>query len=881
MTKSKIIKIVTGLGLLFIFISCSNDTKRDQTNNQKVIFISNADPVSLNRTDWQFSQVEEGAGRDAIMNKEVLEWTDCSVPGSVQTALLEAGQARVPWYYEDNIMDLIHATLDKESIFRKIFTIPEEWTSRIVNLCFKAVDYEAVFFLNGQEIGQHEGHFERVHLDISKSLRFGEDNELIVLLKPFIESYAPHGPERTRTYRSQILKNMLTDCTPPVCPLGISDDVFIFSSSQLVINDLCVRTELSRDFSKAKVELLVELDGSNDIETEVRWRISPLNFSGAVKDIYTDVNVVPGHQKLTKSIQLDSIALWWPNGYGEQNLYEASVMLTDMKGECLDKHTTTFGIRKVEVTSNPGSENSWLFEVNGRKVFLKGSNWVPMNPFYMAERTDYARLLLQAKVANMNTLRWWGGGVPERDAFYELCDELGIMIYQDFPLANDPFDNKTMLNLLRKKGADFFRRLRNHPCILAWNGGNEWFSPLANAVIDSLASEEDPSRVYFLPCGKQPGEIHGPYRYNAESHYKRMNNFTHQAYTEFGCAAMANFSTIRDIIPLSDMNLFDTPVMTEKHPAYNIQGRMAEYECEGACWRFHNRWWASTPDAFGKLDSLEQFIVASQFLGGEGLRYSIESLRRRMYRSSVSFPWQFNETWPNSAGNASVDWFGRPRLTHYFISCAYEPVHASLRYDRIRFSPGDMFSAELWATNDLGEPLPHLKMSWEIFNAAGKKVDDGCSYNTLKPEFSSKIEEVKYNIPTNYDSYLLVLCTIQDAVSGKNWSQNDYIFGVNSSDTAYFSSLVKVNPAILKLDLVGSTKETTIVSVENTGQVPVLFCQVDLGTPNHDYVVTYSDNGFCLPPSGRRIVEILIHAPGTDKWSPDVSQIKVSAWKID
>ncbi|MCL5099388.1 MAG: hypothetical protein M1608_18010, partial [Candidatus Omnitrophica bacterium] len=488
--------------------------------------------------------------------------------------------------------------------------------------------------------------------------------------------------------------------------------------------------------------------------------------------------------------------------------------------------------------------------------------------------------------------RWWGGGVPERPSFYELCDELGLLIYQDFPLANDNFDNEPMLGLLRKEGADFFRRWRNHPCILAWNGGNEWFTPKANAIIEGIAKEEDPTRAYFHPCGTQPGETHGPYNYVAENHYRRMNAFTFQAYTEFGCAAMANLATLRGIIPAADLGLFDAAVLGQTHPATDVPGRKAVYDCEGASWRFHNRWWMlpsagsnsyhgfSTPPSsslFGKIEHLDQYVAASQFLSGEGLRYSIEELRRRMFHSSATFVWQFNETWPNAAGNATVDWFGRPRITHFFVTRAYEPVHASLRYDRIHWRPGDTLRAELWATSDLEEELPGMEIRWEIFDGSGKRVAQGGQRQSLAAEASARIQNIEYPIPSDGDSFLLVLCSIRDPVSGKLWSQNDYLFGAHASTPHYFSPLLKASRTSLEVSVLHAAENSAVVRVRNNGPGPALFCRLDLYSPG-DVAVTYSDNAFCLPPLGQRTVRITTHSLGKRRWKPDFTRIIASAW---
>lgn len=857
------------------------------TNKQGPIGAS----LCLNGTDWYLRQVENGLGRTVaalvhLPNEFACElespnsWVLCSVPGSVQTALMQTEAVASPWYYAGNILDLVKATLDKDSLFRKVFTVPAEWAGRVVRLYFGAVDYDATFFINGQEVGRHEGHFSRILLEVSGALLYGEENVLTVVLGPFPRSLAPCGPRRNQTARPQILKNILSDCTPPSCPLGISDDVFILASDRLAIDDFSVHVHLNDDFSEAIIEAFLTFDSRTEAQVEILYDIRTKDFHGHPQEIRRSLTLSRGKQTVRSAMAIHSPRLWWPHGHGGQNLYVAQVSLTDKCGKMLDAAQTVFGVRRVELKRNPDSENVWLFVINGKAIFLKGSNWVPLDPFYRATREMYDRLLRQALSANINTLRWWGGGVPERPAFYELCDEYGILVYHDFFLANDDFDNVQMLSLLDTQATDFVRRLRNHPCLVAWNGGNEWFTPKANGLLEIVVNREDPTRTYFRPCGQNPGEIHGPYHYDPNTHYERLNGFSFQAYTEFGCAAMGNLETLYQIIPHYEIEAFDPLIASQTHPGTDLPGDQVVFDCPLASWRFHNSFWLQPgilDSVFGQIHDLAIYVAASQFLGGEGLRYTIEELRRKMFCSSVALVWQFNETWPNAAGNATVDWFGRPRVTHFYVAKAYEPVHVSLRYDRINWRCGDTFQAEVWGTSDLSVALPHCEVRWDICDASGAKVVGDITMIFLPANTSLKVSDITWSIPTDYDSFFVVYCRVRDLSTGEVMSQNHYVHSAHSSTPHFFMPLLQSPGTSLMLSLLNQQLDCAEFVVKNTGSHNALFCLLELAVPD-DTGVTYSDNAFCLAPGDERRVYVAVWSPKSSGWRPDFRTITCQAW---
>ena len=225
--------------------------------------------ICLNGSDWRLELVEEGhRSLRTMIENDGKRWMACTVPGSVQSALLERGQISLPDgqvplpdYFGTNSLHLTTATV-YESWFKKSFRVPEDWKGRWVRLRLGAVDYRARFYLNGQSLGEHEGHFEPVTLDASAAIRPGAENLLTVQIAPFPRN-------RTLCARSQILKNLQSDCTPAASPLGISDDVFLLASDTLAVDDLCVRPTLADDFGRASVALRLTVTSRADCDVEI------------------------------------------------------------------------------------------------------------------------------------------------------------------------------------------------------------------------------------------------------------------------------------------------------------------------------------------------------------------------------------------------------------------------------------------------------------------------------------------------------------------------------------------------------------------------------------------------------------------------------------
>lgn len=398
------------------------------------------------------------------------------------------------------------------------------------------------------------------------------------------------------------------------------------------------------------------------------------------------------------ALSLNRPLLWWPNGSGSPHTYR----LVAQRGS--QERSFSIGFRSLELVPNPGAPagaRPYTFRVNGREIFAKGWNWVPIDALYGVPRpTKLAHLLGLAAASGANLVRVWGGGLLETAEFYDLCDRLGLMVWQEFSLSSSgmgsvPSAEPRYLATMANEAPIVVAERRHHPSLALWCGGNELAAsapdrddiPLDEAcpVIALLAgavAEHDrgrpflptsPSGPHFLnrldiieaaPDGQH--DVHGPWEHQGLVEHNRLYDAgTCLLHSEVGVEAMANRRGLARLVSAG-----------HQWPA----GRQNPvYEHLGA-------WWDNEPlvqECFGgRLDDLAQLRRASQQLQYDGLRYVVESRLRKAPRTSGVLPWQFNEPYPNAWCTCAVDWWGEPKPAYYGVKRAYRAAHVCAAFDR-------------------------------------------------------------------------------------------------------------------------------------------------------------------------------------------------------
>ncbi len=807
--------------------------------------------LGLIPTEWVWRRIGDAATDLDNLRPTAPPWYPATVPGDVQSDLIDAGVLPDPWYEENS--RACEWTSQRDWVYRLDFTPKPDWAGRHVRLRFDGVDPSGHIFLNGHHLGDHSGMYVPFEFDVSGLLRYGELNHLIVVV-----DHAPSEPDiqgqigwtsQIRLWKARFAYDW--DWCTRLVPIGIWDDVSLIINDQTWIGDVWVRPVLNEALDAATVHITTLLGciSSMPVHLEVQIlrdgnRVAVSSASGTTDN----------DSKLSTVIALRNPALWYPNGYGPQNLYEAKVVLKDDGGEILDERSVGFGIRRIKPVANdnaPADSLPYVFEVNGLKTFIKGWNWAPVNQLYgRPHREQYERNLKLAAAAHCNLLRVWGGGLLERESFYSLCDELGIMVWQEFiqsssGVDNEPGTDEKYLSYCRKTAEAMIPRRRNHPSLVIWCGGNELTRASDGVPLDKThpniktlaeaVERLDPDRV-FLPTspsgpvfGANPDhlgrmhDVHGNWNYLGDpEHYHFFNQIDPLFHSEFGVEGAANRDTIDRAI----------------RPEYQWPPDFSNPH-----WCFHANWWVdrqSVEKLFGPLSNMEDYVKASQWVQAEGLRYAIEASRRRKWRTSGTIPWQFNEPWPNVVGTYCVDYYGKPKPAYYAVQSAYAPLLISAQYEKLVWNPAEVWRAGVWLNNSLNQAREVRYQCSLVQLVDGKELAAAHGEVVAQPASAIQLTEMQYEIPSDYNGILALRLTAEDQKGMV--VENSYIYSVKplGSTQSPFRGLLEVDQTDIRVE----RSDQSLIAVQNVGSAPALYVILH---PEDDYsALIFSDGYFCL-----------------------------------
>ena len=614
-------------------------------------------------------------------------------------------------------------------------------------LRFEGLDTLVDVYLNGAPLGHFENMFREYAVEVKHHLaRSGQTNVLVIVFSsPLRYSRAtklPPGDPGAAPHKS--LRKAHSDFSsylgarPHAVKVGVFRDVVLDLPEESWINDVCVRSTLSRSFRSAKLHIRVETAGSGG---SLRWALN--DPSGREIRTGTQAASTTGREF---EISVREPELWWPRMSGPQNLYTLDVSV--MEGErVLDRRRTTFGIREVKlVLKDPVTgEKRFRFDVNGQPVFLRGGNWVPLEGATQIWQPDRARQLLDlAEHGNMNMLRIWGEGALPPQSFYEECDRRGICLWQDFMFGyyEHAKGDTVFLENCRAEIEGTIRRLRNHPSVLLWCGGNEQYLWTPTATVSEAKREIferimpeacrrlDPMRLFHTssPYGGSPT---GNWPLEGDWHDYTTINFAPEASVPlFGSevlrASVPSLTSMRRF--LSEDELwppgFDPAIRKPGQPAWP------------PAWSDHSTGIA-TWDRVGPVHEYCDPATARDLIRvigtahGEYLRDRVERARRGVpdgtpdgnRRCWGNLVWRLNDSWPMIYGSM-VDYYLEPKIAHYFLRRAYEPILVSFERTPDRIN--------VWVINDSPQPVSGTLMVQRL-DFAGKALGKLQAKVSVKP----------------------------------------------------------------------------------------------------------------------------------------------------
>lgn len=794
-------------------------------------------------------------------------WKDAipaRIPNSIQTALFEAEKIRDPMLLKNN-KDILWVP-EREWWLRRTFRVPPAWRGKQVKLRFDGVDYRGTFWLNGQRLGQHEGMFGGPDFDVTQLVSFEQDNVLIVSLDP-----AP--PNYEDTFKNNVAYgwhyvNLVTS--------GIWRSVQLEARDGVSLGSPFLRTSRVGDGS-ATVDLALDLWkwGGAPADYTLEMSLVPKNFSGKTFVAQLPLSLKPGWTSLGFTSELKDVKLWWPVDMGDPNLYEFHAVLRS-GAKVVDSYRSNFGIRTIRLVSTPDGPRSDLynnqFVVNNRFIFVKGANWCFPDAMLRLDRTRQGRFLRMARDAHIQYIRVWGGGPVENDDLYDLCDELGVLVQQEFALlgyhrlANIPSIHATDMT------GYMVLRLRNHPSLAIWCGANEISG--VGRIVDVLGRrclELDGTRDFWRsdPYG---GKRHWygvywedlpllAYRKAADGRIALWSpdhfppGTPPLAFTEFGLSSPASYETWQRILP--DQELTEWPIREDADfvhhtPTFNY---------------LHVKKMIHYAQDFLEPQSIRDLVDGMQLSQGLGLKINIESMRiRKPGATQITF-YKLTEDYP-AASWATIDYYGLPKLSHYLTKEAYAPVHVMSIYDDWNDSNG-VLKLLFYGVNDTAADVTGT-LKAVLYDAAMQPVWRHEYPVTITPDAALHIAEESIEAP-KANGAPLFLCLDLTSESGKlvdrDWSYYNF--------TTERGSLFKRPQTTLAVKWVNGSTERLKLSISNSGTLPAAGVTVSLGQGGFSYYA--SDSLFWLQPGETRQVAIERIA-AVDGKDHELSVVKVGAW---
>lgn len=619
-------------------------------------------------------------------------WLQAEVPGVVHLDLMSNGVIPDPFYGVNEAS--VKWVEDVEWWYRKEFEAPKEILAKeVVELVFEGLDTFATIWVNGVKLGETCNMFTPWIFDVKKVLKQGV-NVVAVRFKPprivagkLEEKY---GVLRSSYYsaRPYVRKAQYSfgwDWGPSLPTSGIWRSVKLLAYDRARLGYIAA-LPLEVSEREARVKLTAEVYASNVFKPRVKFTIEGY---GLKVEREVEEEVGSGRNDVECEVRIGKPRLWWPRGYGEPNLYEMKVQLYD-GARLLDEKKTPVGIRTVKLLQKEdGKGRSFTFEINGRLVFCKGANWIPADSFLPRVSIEcYRRLLELAGEAGMNMLRVWGGGIYENEEFYDLCDKLGIMVWQDFMYACAEYpEEEWFLREAEREAEEVVRRLRRHPSIVLWCGNNEnqWIYgvsrdgrmklvglPIYERILPEVCRRLDPTRPYWPSSpygGDNPNSPYEGDRHNWEV-WSRWRDYRHyledegRFISEFGWQSPPTLELLAQYIDPRDM----------KPQSKAFEAHEKQVEGIERLYRFLSAHYPVTED-------FRRFILYCQINHGEALREAIGHWRSLMFDTSGCLIWQLNDCWP-AVSWSLIDYGLNPKPAYYFVKRAFKPMNVYVKiYD--------------------------------------------------------------------------------------------------------------------------------------------------------------------------------------------------------
>ena len=637
--------------------------------------------IDLNGT-WQMKVI--GDKQFGIVE----DWMDAEVPGSVLDTLLKNNKIPDPFYRDNErkILELMNCEF--------VYQLDFDASAAVMNmdetyLVFEGVDTLGRVYLNEMPLGTTDNMHRVWEFDVAGVIRMG-NNTLRVVISPPIpyitqeqeKCFTGGVPEAVPGY-PHLRKSHCSfgwDWAPHIPDAGIFRSVYVTGIRDKAIKDFYVTQNHSDD--KVTLDVDVEFQGgtmtrrhgeSDDTHTEI---------------IVTDPNgkrIMPGP---AGNIVIKNPQIWWPNGYGAHPLYTVKVTLMTIDGTVLDEMEKRIGLRTIGVHQEKDQwGESFAHEINGVQIFAMGADMVPMDAVLGRINEERTRKLLEDCVAaNYNTIRVWGGGYYPDDYFYDICDELGLLVWQDLMFACASYElTPEFEENICAEITDNVKRIRNHACLALWCGNNEleehvdeeaWeptkkqkvdYIKMFEYIIPHLVEELDPNTFFWQsspssggsfddPNDENRGDAHYWEVWHGQLPYAEYRKYFFRYLSEFGFQSFPGIESVKEFTEEEDRNIY-TRVMEMHQRNADANSKIVR----------------DMANTYLYPGSFEDVLYTSQLLQTDAIRYGVEHFRRHRGRCMGAIVWQLNDIWP-AASWSSIDYYGRWKALHYAQKRMFTPT---------------------------------------------------------------------------------------------------------------------------------------------------------------------------------------------------------------
>jgi len=688
--------------------------------------------------NWQFKQTDKN------------DWLAAKVPGTVHTDLMDNKLIEDPYY---RLNEKSIQWIDKKDWeYKTTFDLsPQTFEKQVIELNFKGLDTYADVYLNDSLILQADNMFREWTVECKRFMKVGENHLHIVLHSPTnkgLELLKAHGyglpaindqsengemgTNRVSVFTRKAGYHYGWDWGPRIVTSGIWRPVVLQAWNTAKMKDIY---HAQKEVSAEKALINTQISIPAVAETKAKVKILVNNSLSAEKEI----SLAVGENQVELDFSIEKPELWWSNGLGKANLqdFETQIWIGD---ELIQSDLKKIGLRSIKLVQKndeTGEGKSFYFELNGVPVFMKGANYIPQDVFLPRVSPEkYEKLVQDAVNTNMNMLRVWGGGIYENDLFYELCDQNGILIWQDFMFACSMYPgNESFLKSVEQEATDNVKRLRNHASIALWCGNNEieaawgeydensgwgwkqqytaeqrkqiwadyekvFHEILPNTVEKYTAANQDWHSSPSAGKGKLAsyenisGDMHYWGVWHGQHPFEDFQKYKSRFMSEYGFQSFPEFESVKKYTLPEDYNI-ESEVMASHQRSGIGNLRIKEYM----------EMYYKVPTDF------EQFLYVGQVLQAQGIREAIEAHRREMPYTMGTLYWQINDCWP-VASWSSIDYYGRWKALQYQAKKAFENTLISVKESQNSF---DVFVVSDELENQ------KLKLNLKVLDFSGKE----------------------------------------------------------------------------------------------------------------------------------------------------------------